>query len=214
MEIGKVFSGNKDALKKAQEEYQVYLNSLEDVTYEFDDELERKLASIVKEDGLSKAKDLEIAEALGLKPQNYSNKRRRGIVPLKNIVELCLRKNININWVLCTKQPLSKQEDATKAIEDYTKCRANQYKRILGKFTGNCKGYVRFMSTLYQYSCMGDCKDLPTTEIRYIKEDDIFSPDYKKRKTSIFLKIIWLVILLGIAYYFGYSHGLSISSEK
>ena len=201
---------HKKQLQKAEQEYLVYINSIEDIKYNFDAELERKLASITAEDGLTEVTDKDIAKELGLSAQNYSTRLTKNRLPLKYIVDLCLSKNVNINWVLYSNQPLWKQEEATKAIQHYAECRANKYKRLLGKFSGRCEGFVKFARINQWDSVIGDRKDLPTSEIKYIKEDDIFGADYKKSRN--WALIAWFIILFSFIYYLGYLHGANSKS--
>lgn len=48
--------------------------------------------------------DKDIAKTLGLKNDNFSRYKNKNIVPIKNIVDYCLEKNLSIDEVLNTKK--------------------------------------------------------------------------------------------------------------
>jgi hypothetical protein len=43
--------------------------------------------------------DKELAAILGLEYKNYSNKKVRGVIPLKEIIKLCQERSISLDWV-------------------------------------------------------------------------------------------------------------------
>ncbi len=59
---------------------------------------------------LNVTSDQAIAEALGMSPSNWSNRKRVGSVPFENLVSLCISRKVNIDWLL-TGNGLMKRED-------------------------------------------------------------------------------------------------------
>ena len=66
----------------------------------YDDDTNLKLASIIKLNHMTVVSDTELAENLNTSKQNLSNYRRDNRIPYSMLCEICLNKNININWLL------------------------------------------------------------------------------------------------------------------
>lgn len=62
-------------------------------------------------------RDYQIAEALGLSPTAYSNRKAEDSLPLEAIIKLCLEKNISINY-LFSQQPKDSRAANMKEIDD------------------------------------------------------------------------------------------------
>ena len=61
--------------------------------------------------------DKDVAKALHLSPESFSHFKKRGTVPLEQIIYFCGKRNISINWVLLDQLPKSLEEETEK----YTK---------------------------------------------------------------------------------------------
>ncbi len=81
----------------------------------YDDDTNLKLASLIKLNSKIVVTDTEIAEHLNTSKQNLSNYRRDNRIPYSMLCELCLSKNININWLLDRKKIYS-HDDFKKQI--------------------------------------------------------------------------------------------------
>jgi len=76
---------------------------------DFNEVMEKIRLSVEKDIG-SDPYDKDIAAALGLKPEQYSNMKKHNRVPYKNIIDYCGKKRINLNWVLLNQLPESLEE--------------------------------------------------------------------------------------------------------
>ena len=56
--------------------------------------------------------DKEIAKELGMSPANYSNMKKKGNLPLEQIIDYCAVKKVSINWLL--------YEQSSKMLVDNT----------------------------------------------------------------------------------------------
>ena len=58
--------------------------------------------------------DKDVAKALHLSPESFSHFKKRGNVPLEQIIYFCGKRNISINWVLLGQLPKSLEEETEK----------------------------------------------------------------------------------------------------
>ena len=63
-------------------------------------------------------KDGEIAELLGISFQNYSEKKRKNVIPYENLVILCKKHNLNANHLFKIKEKLEKKENFKILLEN------------------------------------------------------------------------------------------------
>lgn len=77
----------------------------------FNDNLILKLKCIISDSAYKNVKNKEIANALGLNEKAFSIRKARNSIPLENIVEFCLKKNIDINYILSNHAPKDFEDD-------------------------------------------------------------------------------------------------------
>ncbi len=58
----------------------------------------------------------DVANALGITSQHLSMLKKRGKLPLPQLLDFCAKRKININWLLYDQDPLSLQETTQKFI--------------------------------------------------------------------------------------------------
>lgn len=62
--------------------------------------------------------DAELCRELGLKTTNYSNKKKENIVPIENIVILCEKNNLSIDFILNNNENSIKITSFKKLLEE------------------------------------------------------------------------------------------------
>jgi hypothetical protein len=115
-------------------------------TYKFNRELLYKLESIYARDGLTKVNDKDIAEAMGMMPEQFSRYKKENRVPYKYLIPFCMDNNININWILDTNSNLLYEIENTQNVKIWSDCRKNLLNRLRGKYTNNCGKVQTFHS--------------------------------------------------------------------
>ena len=83
---------------------------------EFDVVFERLKDILSKELGDKKVYNKDIASALGISAENLSMMKRRGKLPVKEILDFCAKRSISINWLLYDQHPHSLEEPTEKYI--------------------------------------------------------------------------------------------------
>jgi len=74
-----------------------------------------KMKEIIAEEiGKSKVFDKDVAQILGIKQLNFATMKKRGKVPLEEILEFCAKRKISINWLLYNQSTRSLEEQTGK----------------------------------------------------------------------------------------------------
>lgn len=63
------------------------------------DRILQKLKTVIAKGGKRIVNDKEVAKALGLTPQNFSNLKQRDSIPTEYIMNFCAKNKISINWM-------------------------------------------------------------------------------------------------------------------
>ena len=74
---------------------------------EFGEVIERIKDILSQEIGERRVYDKDVAKALGISPENLSMLKRRGRLPLPELLDFCARRGISINWLLYDQDPAS-----------------------------------------------------------------------------------------------------------
>ncbi len=154
-------------------------------------------------DGLTKIYDKDIAKELNMSQEQFSQMKNNDKIPFEKIVLLCMKNNININWVLDTSRFPNVQIESTQYIFDWFHCRKFKYKRILAGLTSSkCKK----ISTGITYSSHPYDNPLPIKHEENEKQINIFNPLYMGEPliSKITKKVILILIVLAIGYFLGY----------
>ena len=76
-----------------------------------------KMKEIVGEEiGKSKVFDKDVANTLGIKPLSFATMKKRGKLPLEEILDFCAKRKISINWLLYNQSTKSIEEQTEKYI--------------------------------------------------------------------------------------------------
>ncbi len=73
----------------------------------FEEVVERIKDIISQEVGARKVYDKDVARALGITPEHFSMLKKRGRLPIKELLDFCAKRRININWLLYDQDPYS-----------------------------------------------------------------------------------------------------------
>lgn len=76
----------------------------------------KKLKVIIAKGEKRRVVDKEVANALGLSVQNFSNFKQRGNIPLSSILTYCAQNKISINWILYNQLHSSLEHETNKYI--------------------------------------------------------------------------------------------------
>jgi len=76
-----------------------------------------KMKEIVAEEvGKEKVFDKDIADVLGIKQLTFATMKRRGRLPLPEILDFCAKRKISINWLLYNQSTKSLEQETDKYI--------------------------------------------------------------------------------------------------
>ena len=77
-----------------------------------------KIKDILKEEQeIDKVYDKDVAKALGISKESLSHFKKRGRIPLEQIVYFCAKRNISINWILFNQSPKQLEEETQKYLK-------------------------------------------------------------------------------------------------
>ncbi len=76
-----------------------------------------KMKEIIAEElGKSRIFDKDVAEVLGIKQLSFATMKRRGRLPLEEVLEFCAQRKISINWLLYNQSTKSLEAQTDKYI--------------------------------------------------------------------------------------------------
>lgn len=119
----------------------------------FDERLLYKLESIYAKDGKTKVKQKDLAIDMGMAPEQFSKNKKEGQVPYKYIILYCIKKEVNISWLLGDVVITSYEKENTALIEQWTSCREDLLGRINGKYDKKCEKVSIFFRKRIKHSC-------------------------------------------------------------
>jgi len=81
-----------------------------------EDVLPKMKEIIAEEIGKAKIFDKDVAEVLGIKQLSFATMKKRGRLPLEEILEFCAERKISINWLLYNQSTKSLEEQTEKYV--------------------------------------------------------------------------------------------------
>ena len=80
-------------------------------------EIIEKIKDILQNElGVERVYDKDVAKALGISKESLSHFKKRGRVPLEQIVYFCAKRKISINWILFGQTPKLLEEETDKYL--------------------------------------------------------------------------------------------------
>ena len=80
----------------------------------FNEVIDRLKDILSKELGERRVYDKDVANALGISKEYFSMLKKRGKLPLEELINFCAKRNISINWLLFDQNPNSLYENTEK----------------------------------------------------------------------------------------------------
>ena len=81
-----------------------------------EDVLARMKEIISEETGKKKVFDKDVAEALGVKQLTFATIKRRGKLPINEVLDFCAKRRISINWLLYNQATRSLEEKTDRCV--------------------------------------------------------------------------------------------------